>query len=114
MNRDENYDNLELEPLLREGLQAKNAVKGKPQDDAWVSVNVNADEMPGAVLPSGSYVVAGDSVRLTMSLIRDGKKIDSFQVEGSKADKEALVRLVLDGIARAMKKLELELAEPAP
>lgn len=115
-NHDEsvNFDDLELEPLLREGLQAKDAAKGASRDDAWVSVNVNADAMPGAVLPSGSYVVDGDSVRLTMSLIRDGKKIDSFQVEGNKADKEALVRLVLDGIARAMKKLELELAEAAP
>jgi len=114
INRDEGYDDLELVPLLRERLQEKNATKGASPDDAWVSVNVNADEMPGAVRPSGTYVVVGESVKLTISLVRDGKKIDSFQVEGNKADKEALVRKVLDGISQAMKKLELELVKPAP
>jgi uncharacterized caspase-like protein len=116
INRDASvgYDDLELVPLLREGLQTKNAAKGQSRDDAWVSVYVNADEMPGAVRPSGTYAVVGDSVRLTVSLVRDGKKIESFQVEGNKANKEALVRRVVDGIGRTMQKLELELVKPTP
>jgi hypothetical protein len=116
VNRDENvgYDDLELVPLLRERLQAESEVNVRGRPDAWVSVYVNADEMPGAVRPSGTYSVTGDTIRLTMNLIRDGKRIESFQVEGNKTDKEALVRLILDGLSRTMKKHELELVKPAP
>jgi hypothetical protein len=70
--------------------------------------------MPGAVRSSGTYVVVGNSVRLTMGLVRDGQKLETFQVEGNKTNKEALVSLVLDGISRAMKKLKLELVKAAP
>lgn len=116
INRDESvgFDDLELQPLLRERLREKSAGKGASASDVWVGVSVDADEMAGAVRPSGTYVVVGDTVRVAMSLVRDGKRIDSFQVEGNKADKDGLVRLILEGIARSMKKLESELVNPGP
>jgi hypothetical protein len=50
-------------------------------------------------------------VRVTMNLIQDGKKIDSFQVEGNKGNKDALVLLILDGLSQMMKKHELALVK---
>ncbi len=115
INRDENvgYDDLELVPLLRERLQTESEVKARGGTGSWISVYVNADEMPGAVRPSGTYLVNEETVRVTMNLIHDGKKIDSFQVEGNKSNKDALVLLILDGISRMMKKHELELVTSA-
>jgi hypothetical protein len=114
LNRDEavGYDDLELAPLLRARLQAESAVLTRGQEGA--SVYVNADEMPGAVRPSGTYVVVGETVRLTMNLIRDGKRIASFQVEGQKADKQGLVQRVLEGVAAAIKEHEQELVKASP
>lgn len=114
VNRDENvgFDDLELVPLLRERLQTQSETRTRGGTGPWISVYVNADEMPGAVRPSGTYVVNEETVRVTMSLIQDGKKIDSFQVEGKKSDKDALVVLILDGISQMMKKHELALVTP--
>ena len=115
VNRDENvgFDDLELVPLLRERLQTESETKVRGAG-SWNSVYVNADEMPGAVRPSGTYVVNNGIVRVTMNLIQDGKKIDSFQIEGNKSDKDALISQLLDGISKMMKKHELPLVTPAP
>jgi WD40 repeat protein/uncharacterized caspase-like protein len=115
INRDETvgFDDLELAPLLRERLQNESETKARGGTGSWISVYVNADEMPGAVRPSGTYVVTEDVVRITINLIQDGKKIDSFQVVGSKSDKEALVLKISEGISGLMKKHEPELVTSA-
>lgn len=46
----------------------------------------------GALRLSGTYTVSGDAVTVTLNLIRDGKKLASFQVAGDRRDTAELLK----------------------
>jgi hypothetical protein len=68
-------------------------------------VFVDADDMPGAIRPSGKYTVAGKTVRVRLVLRRDGQTVGSVQVEGSRDDLAGLIDRLLDAIAEKVKTL---------
>jgi hypothetical protein len=47
---------------------------------------VDADELPGAVRPSGKYTVAGQAVRVRLHLRRDGQTLAVVEAEGTRDD----------------------------
>jgi hypothetical protein len=46
-------------------------------------VYVDADELPGAVRPSGTYTVQGDKILVRLVLRRDGMEVARLQVDGA-------------------------------
>ncbi|MDQ3817057.1 MAG: hypothetical protein M3362_05135, partial [Acidobacteriota bacterium] len=89
---------------LRERLQDESYAAARGRGGSPVGVYVNADEMPGAVRPSGTYAVAGSQVTVTLNLIRDGKRVTSFQVAGEKTDLTGLTNRLVAAIAEALKR----------
>jgi WD40 repeat protein len=103
INPEQGFDELELEDSLRKSLlESSYAAARGPGGRATSYVFIDADEMPGALRPSGTYVVRGDAVTVTLNLIRDGKKVKSFQVTGDKADVNALAYKLTSSVAEAI------------
>jgi hypothetical protein len=104
INADQGFDNLELMARVRKRLEEESyaGVRGRAGADV---VYVEADELPGAVRPFGQYRVEGETVRVTVNLIRDGQKAGSFEMEGQRSDTAGLVAKIVARIAEALKGL---------
>jgi WD40 repeat protein/uncharacterized caspase-like protein len=101
INRDESYDNLDLTPLLRQALREACEGFGDGGSDAPLSC-VDADEMCGAIKPSGSYTLNGDAVIVTMRLIQDKIPLDkAITVKGRLSDKGQLIKQLVAAITQA-------------
>lgn len=106
INPEQGFDDLELEASLRKSLlKSHHAAAGRPGAPATAYVFVDADQMPGALQPSGTYVIRGDVVTVTLNLIRDGKKVASFQSTGDKTDVNALADKLTSGVSEALNRL---------
>lgn len=104
INPEQGFDELELEESLRKSLlelsyREVRTSGGRSADYVFI----DADEMPGALRPSGTYVVRGNEVTVRLNLILDGKKVASFQVSGDKTDMSALTYKLTSGVAEAVK-----------
>ncbi|MDX1947200.1 MAG: hypothetical protein SFU86_17500, partial [Pirellulaceae bacterium] len=101
LNRDEDEDDLKLSVLLRQRLAASSQPAGRGQNAAIVYVP--EDEFPGAVRPTGTYVVDGETVAVRLTLRRDGEILARLQVEGTKTDLAALAEKMSAAILAATK-----------
>jgi hypothetical protein len=101
-NADENVldDDLGLMPLLRKRLieQGHAAARG-----VQAAVFVDADEMPGAIRPTGKYTIEGKTVQVRVLLRQDGKTIGVVQVEGTRDQLDALAERLTVAIAAKLK-----------
>ena len=113
INPDEGEDNLGLMAALRKwldeesyvnarGLPSSKLLGGEQQDIVYV----DADELPGAFRPTGTYTVEGQKVTVRLFLSRDGVKIGPLQVEGSKDDRPALLTRITATIKTAVHRLK--------
>jgi hypothetical protein len=83
MDRDTDYDSLDLTKAVQRHLVDLMSTRGR--DTA--AVYVDAEEMAGAVRPSGTYSINGDTVKVRLVLRRDGQSVGApLQVEGIKTD----------------------------
>ena len=97
----ENYDDLELTPLLRQALRVGSEA---PSDliGATALAFVNADEMQDAVKISGLYKVEGDTVSVTIRLTRNKLPLGkALTVIGKLGEKDQLVKRIVGAIMRA-------------
>jgi WD40 repeat protein len=99
-NKELDYDNLKLEPQLRQALREASFVAARGERESAL-VFVDADEKTDAVTPSGSYVVEGDKVKVTVRLIRNDKPVATVTAEGNKNDKEGLIRQIIQSITQS-------------
>lgn len=60
--------------------------------------------MPSAVRPSVTFTVAGDQVKVSLSL-KGGEKKESVVIEGERSDFQGLAEKIVEAIADAVKKL---------
>ena len=89
INLDENFDSLRLTPLLREALRAATEV-----------AFIEADEMSGAVKPSGSYRIKGHSIIVTLKLIRNGIPVGkTIVIKSNDFDAERLIKQLVKAIS---------------
>jgi hypothetical protein len=103
-NADENVldDDLGLMPLLRKRLIEQGyAPAGGPGVQA--AVFVDADEMPGAIRPTGKYTIDGNAVQVRVLLRQDGKTIGVVQIEGRRDQLDALAERLASAIAEKLK-----------
>jgi WD40 repeat protein len=108
INPDEGTDNLNLMGALRKSLNEESyvEVRGLGGGKAQTLVYVDADELPGAVRPSGTYTVDGQKVSVRLFLTRDGQKVGPLQVEGPPGDQGALVARITEAIKVAVRQLK--------
>ncbi len=104
-NADENVldDDLGLRVRLRKRLieEGYAAVRGS---GGPAVVYVDADEMPGAVRPSGKYTVEGKTVRVRLLLRQDGQTVGTpLQVDGSRDELDALAERLAAAILGKLK-----------
>ncbi len=92
-NREQDFDDLELTKLLQAKLREANYVAIRGENAALVFVD--ADEMVDAVKPSGSYLVKGDEITVTLRLIRNKIPIETLTVSGKVSQKEELINALV-------------------
>jgi WD40 repeat protein len=95
-------DDLGLKGRLRQRLNDAShaAARGKGGPAA---VYVDADEMPGAVRPTGSYTVEGKTVRVRLNLRRDGQNVATLEVDGTRDELDALADRLAAAILKNLK-----------
>jgi WD40 repeat protein len=101
LNQKLGRDDLKLTPLLRDALREESyaTVRGR---DAAPLVFVDAEEMPDAIIPTGLYTIEGETVRVTLNLVRNDEVVKSFTLVGRRTDLPGLVKqLVADFTAAA-------------
>lgn len=94
-NRDLDYDDLELTPMLRQAL--RNSSFAAERGTSAI-VFVEADEMVDAIKPSGSYTVRGDEINVTIRLIKNKKPVKTLTISGNANNKEELVKQIAEAI----------------
>jgi len=95
------FDHLHLTALLRKQLNEESFAQERGAPGGPAIAYVDAEDLPGAVRPSGTYAVAEGKVRVKLVLIRDGQRVAQLEVEGSASDLPALVARLAVSIARA-------------
>lgn len=105
------YDNLKLGTLLRDRLHKVSCVVIRCRvNDGLVFLDV--DEMPGAIIPAGNYVVTGDRVKVSINLLLDDQPAVVVIVEGNRNDLPALCEKVFVAISVEAQKLNSRAAKP--
>lgn len=85
----ENYDKLGLTPLLRQALR----------ETETSFAFIDADEMIDAIKPSGSYVIKGNDVIVTLRLTRNDVPLGkTLTIDGKLADRKLLIEKVVAAI----------------
>lgn len=105
LNPEQGFDNLELIALVRKRLQEESYASTRGGGGSPLVVFVDADELPGAIRPSGTYIVDGEKIKANLVLIKDGQSVANFQVEGLKNDPAGLAVKIVEGITEAIRKL---------
>lgn len=100
-NKDKDYDDLELSRALQQKLLEANYVSGRGNGGASL-VFVDADEMVDAVKPSGSYIVKGDEIIVTVRLIRNKIPLNTLTVNSKVSEKEALIKEIVAKLTEAV------------
>lgn len=97
LNAVDHWDNLVLEPAVREALRDKTAVTSRGGSAIPPAVFVDAEEMPGAIRPSGTYTVHGNEVTVELILTRDSRKV-SLTIHGPADNITELATKIATGI----------------
>lgn len=93
------FDDLELEPRLRARLREASFARARGAATGGVAF-VEADELPGAIRPSGLYEVKDRSVSAKIVLRRDGA-VRELGVEGRRDELDALSERMAQAIVRS-------------
>ncbi len=90
-------DPLKLTQLFAKRLREESATVAR---GGGTVVYVDAEELPGAIQPKGTYTVDGNTVTVRLVLWRDGEKAATVPVEGTK-----------DRLAKLVEKLAVEMGK---
>jgi len=102
-NIDAGYDNLDLGKELKKRLSEESyaATRGNRQP---ATIYVDAEELPGAVCPTGTYWLEGEKVSAQLVLRRYEATLGELQVEGTKGDVQGLMERLLAALNQALEK----------
>ena len=100
----ERFDTLELTTLVRQKLDLASYAASRGQTETAGVVYVDADELPTAYLPVGTYRIEGNEVTITVDLRQDKKRIASFEVSGAKDKAADLAAEIVRQITQALQK----------
>lgn len=109
-NRGLDYDNLELTSLLRRELRNLTSEYGP---SGVPLVFVEAEEMVDAFKPSGSYLIRGNEIIVTIRLIQNKIPVgDPLTITGKVSEKETLIKHIVRELLSTMKEGETFLQKP--
>jgi len=100
-NKDLDYDDLELTALLRDELRNASFTVDQETFETPL-VFVDADDMIDAVKPSGSYIVRGGLITVTIRLIKNKKLVKTLTINETIKEKELLGKKIADGIKKSV------------
>jgi WD40 repeat protein len=103
MNPTELSDNLSLEAAVSARLRDETDLSSRGGAGQASAVFVPAEEMPGAIRPSGTYTITSGQVIVKLGLISNGKLMTTMIVESSAGDVPALATKIADAILNATK-----------
>jgi hypothetical protein len=96
-------DSLGLMPRLRKALNdASYAARSGPPLSAPI-VFVDAEELPGAIRPAGTYTVVEKSVKVKLNLRQDGRTLHTFELTGNADNLDQLTAELVARIAAEVK-----------
>ena len=101
-SQDKIFDYLHLSMAFKQSL--REASLAVTRGGKWVeapAVFVDADDMPGAIVPFGRYTVQGNRVTVQLTLVRDEKEFATLQVEGASDDIPGLAVKLVNALFRA-------------
>ena len=101
-NSAKHWDNLELTVKVREQFRLAGQAPSGTNPSQYSAVYINADDLPGAIRPSGAYMSAGGVVTVQLVLVKDGVELKSLQISGSQNDLDALSRRIVKQIYQAV------------
>jgi WD40 repeat protein len=104
VNSDVGDDDLGLIPEVRRCLADASTNVSRGPANPPVAVYVDADEMPGAIRPGGTYTVEGKRVKVRLVLRKDGETVARADMEGTKDDLPGLAGKIVAAINQNLKK----------
>jgi hypothetical protein len=87
---EQGFDRLELTRALRAALREASHSRARAGAGTISAVFIDAEELPAAIRPSGTYRLEGRRVIVRLVLVRDGTSLGSFEIEGGETDVDAL------------------------
>jgi len=105
-NVEELFDNLELTAKVRRQFRVESYAALRGEAQRLPAVYVDADQLAGAIHPSGNYRIRGDTVEADLVLVKDGQKLKRFQVQGSRSDLEGFTVKIVEEIVRVTGKIQ--------
>ena len=99
INVDKSRDDLGLNGLLSRHLRDLTAVSARGPSVVFVE----ADDLQGAVTPSGTYTVKGGLVRVRIVLTRNGKEMARRDIEGAASNLDGFAQKMAIAIAEAVR-----------
>ena len=94
------FDNLKLTTILRNELRNRSFVQTRGENSPIVFIE--ADEMLDAVTPSGAYKIDGETLTITIVLVKNNKLSgEEIKISGNVGEKEKLIKQVSDEIIKA-------------
>jgi hypothetical protein len=105
LDPEQGFDHLELMAAVRQRLLGESSGTTRGSVREQVAVYVDADELPGALRPSGTYTVDGQRVQVNLFLIRDGQRMANFQIVGTVDDPAGLAAKIVEGLAQRISRL---------
>jgi WD40 repeat protein len=103
MNPVERFDNLELTKAFKAKLNDESYASAR-RGAASGAIYVDADELPGAVRPTGTYRIVGDRVVVSLLLRRDQTTLADLTVEGTRRDLPGLTDRLVTALRQALEK----------
>jgi len=105
-NADELFDNLDLTSRVRKHLREVSYASLRGAPGRLPAVYVDAEQLAGAVRPSGNYSVQGNAITANLVLVRDGNRLAQFQIQGALNDLEGLASRIIDRIFQAVSEIK--------
>jgi len=94
---DGGFDKLGLSRAVKAALAERVAMGVRGEGEPPSFTLIDADEMLGAFLPSGTYTIEGDLVKVRLSVVRDGQVHSMVVVQGGPNDIATLTERAIEG-----------------
>jgi WD40 repeat protein len=98
LNKDKAYDDLKLEPALRQRFREASFARARG-DNTPTAVFTEAEELPGAIRPSGQYSVEGTRISARIVLLKDAETKE-LNIDGQSADVDGFIGKMMESIVQ--------------
>ncbi len=98
LNETELSDNLRLTSLIRKSLRDKSNISSRNTSNSLSAIYLDTDQVPGAIQPTGTYIVEGDSVTVNIALSRGSENLVKFRIQGIADNPDSLIDNIVNSI----------------